>query len=78
MMLLAGALDRKLALAECLKNKRLHKKYSQTDFADHLKSSQSRVAKMESGDASVTLDLIIRALFRLGMTRKELGVVIGG
>jgi hypothetical protein len=33
---------------------------------------QSRLAKMERGDDSVSLDLIFRSLFALGMSRKKL------
>nr|WP_253274210.1 hypothetical protein [Myxosarcina sp. GI1] len=39
-------------------------------------SSQSRVAKIESGDPSVSLDLIVRALLTAGATRQELAQVI--
>ena len=37
-----------------------------------LGSSQSRIAKMESGDPSVSLDLPIRSLFKLGATRLDI------
>ncbi len=33
-----------------------------------LKTSQPRVAMMEKGDPSVSLDLLVRALFLLGVT----------
>jgi len=32
---------------------------------------------MEAGDASVSIELLLRALFHLGATRRELGRVIG-
>ena len=67
----------KIALAHYLKAKRLKKKYSQTDLAKQIQSSQSRVAKMEQGDRSVSLDLLFHSLFALGTSRKELGKVIG-
>lgn len=35
-------------------------------------SSQSRIAKMEAGDPSVSLDLLIRSLFALGVTKRDL------
>ncbi len=41
-----------------------------------LKSSQSRIAKMEEGDPSVSLDLLIRSLLALGTTRREIAKVI--
>ena len=66
----------KLALSRHLKLKRLRKNYSQTDLAQRIKSSQSRVAKMEQGDPSVSLDLLIHSLLALGTTRKELAKMI--
>ena len=70
-------LQTKLALASILKEKRIHKNYSQISFAKHIHSSQSRVAKMEQGDPSVSIDLLIHSLFSLGTTRKELARAIG-
>lgn len=61
----------KVALGSSLKRHRTRKRLSQTELAKQLGSSQSRVAKMEAGDRSVTLDLQIRALVSLGATRKE-------
>lgn len=67
----------KISLARHLKIKRLNKNYSQMEFAKQIKSSQSRVAKMERGDPSVSMDLLIHSLLTLGATRKELAGVIG-
>jgi len=36
-------------------------------------SSQSRVAKMEAGDPSVSLELLIRALLAAGASRRDVG-----
>ena len=41
-----------------------------------LETSQSRVAKMEAGDATVSIDLLIQALFRIGATRRQLASVL--
>ncbi len=41
-----------------------------------MKTSQSRVAKIEKGDPTVSIDLILRALFALGMDRKQLAKAI--
>ncbi|MDJ0595566.1 MAG: helix-turn-helix transcriptional regulator [Pleurocapsa sp. MO_226.B13] len=49
---------------------------SQDALAKKMGSSQSRVAKIESGDPSVSLDLIVRALLTSGATRQELAEVI--
>src|SRR5688572_26320963 len=56
----------KVALGSSLRRQRARKRISQTALAKQLGSSQSRVAKMEAGDASVSLDLQIRALVALG------------
>jgi ribosome-binding protein aMBF1 (putative translation factor) len=61
----------KVALGSSLRQQRARKRISQTALAKQLGSSQSRVAKMEAGDASVSFDLQIRALVALGATRKE-------
>ena len=46
---------------------------SQETFAELIGSSQSRVAKMEAGDPSVSLDLLLKSLVRGGVTREEIG-----
>jgi len=47
----------RLSLAEKLRGRRPKLGLSQTDLATRLGSSQSRVAKMEAGEADVSLDL---------------------
>ena len=53
----------------------LRKKRALTQFeaAKRIQSSQSRVAKIEANDASVSLDLIVRALLILGATPRAIG-----
>jgi len=46
------------------------------EFATKLQSSQSRVAKIEAGDPSVSIDLLVRSLFSLGLTDRELSKLI--
>jgi hypothetical protein len=62
----------KLALSRSLHQTRRRKNLTQTELARLLKSSQSRVAKMEAGDPSVSLDLLVRSLLILGASRKRL------
>ena len=62
----------KLALSKTLQETRREKKLTQEQLARLLKSSQSRVAKMELGDPSVSLDLLVRSLLALGTSRKNL------
>lgn len=69
-------IELRLQLAKQLKEKRLEKNLSQTTFAKQIGSSQSRVAKMEKGDPSVSMDLLIRSLFSLDVDKKELGALI--
>ena len=66
----------KVKLALLLKQKRRELKLSQTALAELMESSQSRVAKIEKSDPSVSLDLTIRALFTTGVTRQELAAFI--
>jgi DNA-binding transcriptional regulator YiaG len=68
----ATIIELKLALAKEIKRCRQHEKLTQDDVANLIKSSQSRVAKMEAGDPSVTLDLLFRCLFALGASPKQL------
>lgn len=64
--------DLKLRLSKSLQEYRKEKKLTQEALARILKSSQSRIAKMESGDPSVSLDILIRSLLTLGASRKNL------
>lgn len=69
-------IEMKLELARQLKARRQKKRMTQVQLARKIASSQSRVAKMESGDASVTIDLIIRSLIALGASNEELARAI--
>ena len=69
-------IDLKIKLAAGLRQRRQQKGLSQLDLAAKLQSSQSRVAKMEAGDPSVSLDLLIRSLISLGATQRELSQII--
>jgi ribosome-binding protein aMBF1 (putative translation factor) len=62
----------RLSLASALKEVRQKHRLSQVDLAQRMGSSQSRVAKIEAGDPSVTIDLIVRAILAAGATRQDL------
>jgi len=66
----------KLILSRGLRERRARRRLTQAQLARLLKSSQSRVAKMEAGDPSVSLDLLIRSLLAMGATQRELAQVI--
>jgi predicted XRE-type DNA-binding protein len=69
-------IDVKIALSDHFKVLRQQRKLSQVQTAQILKTSQSRVAKMEKGDPSVSTDLLLKALFTLGMKKKNLGRIL--
>ena len=66
----------RLALSTEFRDLRTRNGLSQGQVAALLESSQSRVAKMEAADASVSLDLLLRALISLGASRQDLARVI--
>lgn len=66
----------RLALAEKLKTRRRELGLTQTDLARRLESSQSRIAKMEAGDSSVSVDLLMKAILTTGANTKEIGRVL--
>ena len=61
----AAFVEFKLALSKTLQALRAAQELSQVDVARRLRSSQSRVAKMEASDPRVSVDLLVRSLFRL-------------
>jgi transcriptional regulator with XRE-family HTH domain len=67
----------KLALSERLRVRRTKLGLSQAALARRLGSSQSRVAKMEASDPSVSLDLLVRGLLATGATRRDIATAIG-
>ena len=69
----AAFIEMKLALSEKLKQRRQRKRMTQAELAKLVNSSQSRVAKMEAGDPSVSMDLLVKSLLALGVSKKELG-----
>ena len=65
------------SLAQSLLAERERQSASQLDIAKMIGSSQSRVAKMEAGDPSVSLDLLIRSLLAIGSPAKRIAQAIG-
>ena len=72
----AAYIDLKVRLATSLRERRKRRRLTQADLAELLRSSQSRVAKIEAGDPSVSLDLLIRSLLVLGTSHLELSRII--
>lgn len=72
----AAFVETKLALSQSLRKRRTAQKVSQTTLAKRLKSSQSRVAKMEAADATVSIDLLLRGLFALGARPRDVATAL--
>jgi predicted transcriptional regulator len=72
----AVLVELRLDLAENVRMLRQRSQLSQQELARRLGSSQSRVAKLEAGDASVSIELVLRALLQLGTTRRQLARMI--
>lgn len=72
----AALVELKLALGRNLQARRARRGLSQEKLAQLLGSSQSRVAKMEAGDPSVSIDLLIRSLLAMGATQEEVAKAI--
>jgi hypothetical protein len=72
----AAFVELKLSLADLLRDIRRRHGWTQVHVARLVGSSQSRVAKMEAADASVTVDLLVKSLLAVGATRRELGRAI--
>jgi DNA-binding XRE family transcriptional regulator len=67
----------KLALARRVRELREERNWTQAEFAKRVGSSQSRVAKMEAADPTVSVDLLVRSLLAAGADRQDLGRVVG-
>ena len=72
----AAYVELKLVLSDHLKQRRQQRKLTQGELGKLLRSSQSRIAKMEAGDPSVSLDLLVRSLLALGTSREDLAHMI--
>ena len=72
----SALIDLKLSLGRLVRRTRQRANLSQHSLADRLHSSQSRVAKLEAGDTSVSLDLIVKATFAAGAKRADVANAI--
>ncbi len=72
----AALIELRISLSRSLKNLRTRRRLSQVELAKRLKSSQSRVAKMEAADPTVTVDLLVRSLFALGASPSDIARAI--
>ena len=69
-------IELKLALSQALAERRKRSNLTQDQLAKKLRSSQSRIAKIEKGDPSVSLDLLVKSLLAMGETKKNIAKMI--
>lgn len=72
----AAIVELKLGLANAVREHRSRRGMTQEQLGRLLGSSQSRVAKMEAADRSVSIDLMVRSLLRMGASRKDVAASI--
>jgi hypothetical protein len=72
----AALVETRLAVSAALRARRQRQGVTQAALARRLRSSQSRVAKMEAADPSISLDLLVRAFFATGATKRDLARVL--
>lgn len=69
-------IELKPALGQALANRRKKNNLTQAQLAKMLKSSQSKVAKMEKGDPTVSVDLLVKSLLAMGADKKSIAKAI--
>lgn len=67
----------KLQLSNVLKQRRKRLHWSQETLASRIRSSQSRIAKMEAADPTVSIDLLIRGLLATGISHRRIAESLG-
>jgi len=72
----SALVEMRLALSDLFRVVREDSGLTQNALAKRLRSSQSRVAKMEAGDPTVSLELLIRALLVLGASRRAVAAAL--
>lgn len=68
----AALVEMKVSLSQALRARREARGLSQVALAKRLRSSQSRVAKMEAADQTVSIDLLLWGLVILGATPRDI------
>ncbi len=71
-------LDIKVALARLLRATRTRRRLTQFELAERIGSSQSRVAKLEAGDPTVSIDLLVRSVIAAGAKPSDVAKAVAG
>ncbi len=69
-------IDLKIQLMHKLKAIREKAGVTQKELAKLMHTSQSRIAMLEGGSSDVSLDLVCKALFALGISKKQIAKAI--
>ena len=70
--------ETRVALAKLLHQLRVASAMTQSEVAKTARSSQSRIARAEANDPNVSVELLLRAVFALGGTRRDIAQALGG
>ena len=71
-------IDIRLDISNMVQSQRGKRGWTQDQLARAIGSSQSRIAKLEGGDPGISMDLMIKALLRLGTSKKQIGKLLEG
>ena len=66
----------KIALSRGVRDLRRELGLTQSELAERLGSSQSRVAKIEGREGTVSIELMVRALLAMGATARDVARLI--
>jgi DNA-binding XRE family transcriptional regulator len=74
----ATYIEIRLDISNLIKSQRQKRNWTQQQLAAVMGSSQSRIAKIETGNPGTSLDLMIKALLQLGISKKDIGKLLEG
>ncbi len=66
----------KLALSKAVLERRKQLHLTQTQVARRMGTGQSRIARMEAAEETVSLDFMVRSLLAMGASRREVAKAI--
>jgi len=68
--------ETKVALARAFRRQRITSHLTQMDMARAMRTTKTRVARIEAGDPNIPLDLVFKALYTVGFTPFDIGGVM--
>src|ERR1700722_6372351 len=70
--------ETRLALARLIKELRCENRLTQKNVVAMLRSDQGNVSKAEKSDPNISIEWLLKAAFKLGATRKQVGQALTG